>query len=59
MHGKGRNRDRPQHDRRLHVNALTNTNIRDAQLSELGQLAKIWFDGWQDVKTLSNLYPFL
>jgi GNAT superfamily N-acetyltransferase len=30
------------------VNALTNTNIRDAQLSELGQLAKIWFDGWQD-----------
>src|SRR5580658_2753318 len=23
-------------------------NIRDAKLSEIGQLAKIWFDGWQD-----------
>ena len=24
------------------------TNIRDAKLAEIGQLAKIWFDGWQD-----------
>jgi GNAT superfamily N-acetyltransferase len=31
-----------------HVNALTGANIRDAQLSEIEQLAKIWFDGWQD-----------
>jgi GNAT superfamily N-acetyltransferase len=30
------------------VNALTGTNIRDAERSEIGQLAKIWFDGWQD-----------
>lgn len=30
------------------MNALSGTNIRDAKLSELGQLAKIWFDGWQD-----------
>jgi GNAT superfamily N-acetyltransferase len=30
------------------VNTLTGANIRDAKLSELGQLAKIWFDGWQD-----------
>jgi GNAT superfamily N-acetyltransferase len=30
------------------VNALTDTNIRDAKLSEIGQLARIWFDGWQD-----------
>jgi GNAT superfamily N-acetyltransferase len=30
------------------VNALTDTSIRDAKLSEIGQLAKIWFDGWQD-----------
>jgi GNAT superfamily N-acetyltransferase len=27
---------------------LTGTNIRDAKLSEIGQLAKLWFDGWQD-----------
>jgi GNAT superfamily N-acetyltransferase len=27
---------------------MTGANIRDAQLSEIGQLAKIWFDGWQD-----------
>jgi GNAT superfamily N-acetyltransferase len=26
----------------------TTKSIRDAKLSELGQLAKIWFDGWQD-----------
>jgi GNAT superfamily N-acetyltransferase len=30
------------------VNTLTGANIRDAQLSEIGQLARIWFDGWQD-----------
>jgi GNAT superfamily N-acetyltransferase len=30
------------------VNVLTGTNIRDAKSSELGMLAKIWFDGWQD-----------
>jgi GNAT superfamily N-acetyltransferase len=30
------------------VNALSGTNIRGAKLSELGPLAKIWFDGWQD-----------
>jgi len=23
-------------------------NIRDAKLSEIGQLEKIWYDGWQD-----------
>jgi GNAT superfamily N-acetyltransferase len=23
-------------------------NIRDAHLSEIGQLAEIWYDGWQD-----------
>jgi GNAT superfamily N-acetyltransferase len=27
---------------------VTGANIRDARLSEIGQLAKIWFDGWQD-----------
>ena len=32
----------------MEVRALTGTNIRDAQLSELELLAKIWFDGWQD-----------
>jgi GNAT superfamily N-acetyltransferase len=30
------------------VTTLTGVNIRDATLSEIGQLAKIWFDGWQD-----------
>jgi len=30
------------------VNILTGASIRDAKLSEIGQLAKIWFDGWQD-----------
>ena len=38
----------PANYRRAHVNALTGANIRDAKLSEIGQLAKIWFDGWQD-----------
>jgi GNAT superfamily N-acetyltransferase len=33
---------------RLPMNALTGANIRDAELSEIGPLAKIWFDGWQD-----------
>jgi GNAT superfamily N-acetyltransferase len=27
---------------------LTAANIRDAELLEVGQLAQIWFDGWQD-----------
>ncbi len=36
------------HDRRLHLNAFTGTSIRDVNSSEIGQLAKIWFDGWQD-----------
>jgi GNAT superfamily N-acetyltransferase len=30
------------------VDGLTAANIRDAKLSEIGDLAKIWFDGWQD-----------
>jgi GNAT superfamily N-acetyltransferase len=30
------------------VNTLTDANIGDAKSSEIGQLAKIWFDGWQD-----------
>jgi GNAT superfamily N-acetyltransferase len=30
------------------VNTLTGANIRDSQLSEIEQLAKIWCDGWQD-----------
>jgi GNAT superfamily N-acetyltransferase len=30
------------------VDSLTAANIRDAKLSEIGDLAKIWFDGWQD-----------
>jgi len=30
------------------VNTSTAANIRDAKSSEIGQLAKIWFDGWQD-----------
>ena len=34
------------------MNTLTGTNIRDAELSEIGQLAKIWFDGWQDAHAL-------
>ncbi len=33
---------------RENVNAVTGTSIRDVQLTEIGQLAKIWFDGWQD-----------
>jgi GNAT superfamily N-acetyltransferase len=32
----------------VQMNALTRMNIRDAKLSEIGLLAKIWFDGWQD-----------
>jgi GNAT superfamily N-acetyltransferase len=30
------------------VNSLTGANLTDAKLSEVGQLAKIWYDGWQD-----------
>jgi GNAT superfamily N-acetyltransferase len=30
------------------MNTLTDANIRDAKSSEIGQLAKLWFDGWQD-----------
>ena len=30
------------------MNVLTGKAIRDARSSELGLLAKIWFDGWQD-----------
>jgi ribosomal protein S18 acetylase RimI-like enzyme len=30
------------------VDTLTGANIRDAKLSEIGDLAKMWFDGWQD-----------
>ena len=33
---------------RRHVSTLTGSIIREAKLSEIGQLAKIWFDGWQD-----------
>jgi ribosomal protein S18 acetylase RimI-like enzyme len=31
---------------------LIGTTIRDAELLEMGQLAKIWFDGWQDAHAL-------
>jgi GNAT superfamily N-acetyltransferase len=34
------------HDR--HVSTSAGVSIRDAKVSEIGQLAKIWFDGWQD-----------
>ena len=27
---------------------MTVSNIRDAKVSEIAQLAKLWFDGWQD-----------
>jgi GNAT superfamily N-acetyltransferase len=27
---------------------VTGANIRDAQLPEIGLLAKLWFDGWRD-----------
>ena len=30
------------------MNALTNVKMRDATVSELEKLAKLWFDGWQD-----------
>ena len=30
------------------MNSSSGANIRDAQLSEIPQLATIWFDGWQD-----------
>lgn len=30
------------------MNVVTGTSIRDAELTEIGQLAKIWFDGWRD-----------
>jgi GNAT superfamily N-acetyltransferase len=30
------------------MNTLTDANIRDAKSSEIRQLAKLWFDGWQD-----------
>jgi ribosomal protein S18 acetylase RimI-like enzyme len=30
------------------VKTLSSANIRNAGLSEIGHLAKIWFDGWQD-----------
>ena len=30
------------------MNSLTGANVTDAKLSDVGQLAKIWFDGWQD-----------
>lgn len=29
-------------------NTLSSANIRDAIVSEIGQLAKLWFEGWQD-----------
>jgi GNAT superfamily N-acetyltransferase len=41
-------RQLPANHRRRHVSTLTGANIREAKLSEIGQLAKIWFDGWQD-----------
>src|ERR1700722_16862536 len=30
------------------MDALADTSIRDVKPTEIGQLAKIWFDGWQD-----------
>ncbi len=30
------------------MNTLIAENIRDAKLSEIERLARIWFDGWQD-----------
>jgi GNAT superfamily N-acetyltransferase len=30
------------------LNTLTRANMRDARVSEIGLLAKLWFDGWQD-----------
>ena len=30
------------------MNTLASANIRGAHSDEIGQLAKIWFDGWQD-----------
>ena len=27
---------------------MRNANIRDAEVSEIGELARLWFDGWQD-----------
>jgi ribosomal protein S18 acetylase RimI-like enzyme len=42
--------DDPQRDliMRRDVKSLTSANIRDAKPSEIGQLAKLWFDGWHD-----------
>jgi GNAT superfamily N-acetyltransferase len=30
------------------LNTLTRANMRDARVSEIGLLAKLWFDGWKD-----------
>jgi GNAT superfamily N-acetyltransferase len=30
------------------VDTLTGANMRDARVSEIGRLARIWFEGWQD-----------
>jgi GNAT superfamily N-acetyltransferase len=27
---------------------VSNANIRDAEVSEIGELARLWYDGWQD-----------
>ena len=30
------------------MDTLTGANMRDARVSEIGRLARIWFEGWQD-----------
>jgi GNAT superfamily N-acetyltransferase len=39
---------RQMNDRRSDVSTLLDVIIRDANTSEIGPLAKLWFDGWQD-----------
>ena len=43
------------------MNTLAPAVMRDARPSELGQLAKLWFDGWQDAHARivpAELVPF-
>ena len=43
------------------MNTLTTAVIRDAHPSELGQLAKLWFDGWREAHAQivpAELVPF-
>ena len=33
------------------MNGLGGVNVRDARITDVGPLAKLWYDGWQDAHT--------